>query len=226
VGFSQQALIQLYRSRAKHYDVTANLYYLIGFRELAYRKMAVQALNLEPGQTVVEVGCGTGLNFSLLQHEVGSTGRVIGIDLTDAMLEQAHQRVRKEEWLNVELIQTDAAAYQFPQLVHGILSTFAMTLIPEYDCIIKQGAEALAPSGRFVVLDLKRPDNLPHWLFRLGVFLTEPFGVSVEISERRPWEAMQKYLSHTSNTELFGGFAYISVGEAQRNFKPNEGKEV
>ncbi|HBP88947.1 MAG TPA: methyltransferase type 11, partial [Nitrospiraceae bacterium] len=145
MGFSQQGLIQLYRRRAKHYDVTANLYYLIGFRELAYRKMAVQALKLEPGQTVVEVGCGTGLNFSLLQHEVGSTGRIIGIDFTDAMLEQAHQRVRKEGWLNVELIQTDAAAYPFPQLVNGILSTFAMTLIPEYDRIIKHGAEALTP---------------------------------------------------------------------------------
>lgn len=66
----------------------------------------MQALNLELGQTVVEVSCGTVLNFSLLQHEVGSGGRIIGSNFTDAMLEQAHQRVRKEEWLNVELIQT------------------------------------------------------------------------------------------------------------------------
>lgn len=226
MGFSQQALIQLYRSRAKNYDVTANLYYLIGFRELAYRKRAVQALKLAPAQTVVEVGCGTGLNFPLLQHEVGPTGRIIGIDLTDAMLEQAHQRVRKEGWLNVELIQTDAAAYQFPQLVNGILSTFAMTLIPGYDRTIKQGAEALTPGGRFSILDLKKPENLPNWVFRLGVFITEPFGVSAKIAKRRPWEAMQKYLPQTSNTKLFGGLAYLAVGEAQRTVKPNEGKEV
>lgn len=226
MGFSQQALIQLYRSRAKHYDVTANLYYFIGFREYDYRKMAVNALNLEPGQTVVEVGCGTGLNFSLLQHEVGSTGKIIGIDLTDAMLEQAHQRARQEGWLNVELVEIDAVAYRFPQKVNGILSTFAMTLIPGYDRTIKQGAEALASGGRFAILDLKRPDNVPNWLFRLGVFITKPFGVSAEIAERRPWEAIEKCLDHTSFTELFGGFAYIAVGEAQRNFTPNEGKEV
>lgn len=213
MGLSKQALIQLYRSRAKTYDVTANLYYLIGFRLYAYRKRAVKALNLERGQTVVEVGCGAGLNFSLLQREVGPTGKIIGIDLTDAMLEQAHKRVRKEGWSNVELMQTDAATYQFPQLVNGILSTFAITLIPEYDSVIRHGAEALAPKGRFVVLDLKRPDNLPHWLFCLGVFITKPFGVSAEIAERRPWEAMKKCFYHMSCNEVFGGFAYIAVGE-------------
>ncbi|GJL53054.1 MAG: hypothetical protein NPIRA02_01860 [Nitrospirales bacterium] len=222
MGFNQEAFIQLYRRRAKNYNFTANLYYLIGFREYAYRQMAVNELHLKPGQTVVEVGCGTGLNFSLLQREVGPTGKIIGIDLTDAMLEQAHQRVRKERWVNVELVQTDAAAYQFPQLINGILSTFAITLIPEYDRIIKHGAEALAQKGRFVILDIKRPDNLPYWLFRLGVIITKPFGVSVEMAERHPWEAMQKYFRATSHTKLFGGFAYLSVGEAQtqpRNFQ-------
>lgn len=53
-------LTALYRKRAKRYDWTANRYYLIGFREWAYRKKAVAALCLMRGDTVVEIGCGTG----------------------------------------------------------------------------------------------------------------------------------------------------------------------
>ncbi len=93
MGLSAHAIVDIYRKRAKHYDVSANLYYLIGFREYAYRRKAVAALKLQPGDTVVEIGCGTGLNFPLLQQAVGPEGRLIGVDLTDSMLEQARQRV-------------------------------------------------------------------------------------------------------------------------------------
>jgi ubiquinone/menaquinone biosynthesis C-methylase UbiE len=66
VALSRSELICLYRKRAKRYDWTANLYYLIGFREWAYRKKAIAALSLNKGDTVVEIACGTGLNFALL----------------------------------------------------------------------------------------------------------------------------------------------------------------
>ncbi len=208
--FSKQTLIQPYRQRAKHYNLSANLYYLIGFREQAYRKMAVKTLNLQSGHSVIEIDCGTGLNFPLLQRQIGPTGRIIGIDLTDAMLEQAYQRVRKKGWLNVELVQTDAEAYQFPPLVNGIFSTFAITLIPEYALIIKHGAEALAPGSHFGILNLKKPENLPTWLFHLGVFATKPFGVSPELAERRPWESINKHLINPTFKQLYWGICFFS----------------
>jgi ubiquinone/menaquinone biosynthesis C-methylase UbiE len=60
---NKEEILQLYRKRASGYDITANLYYLVGFREQAYRKKAVKAFNLYEDDTVVEIGCGTGLNF-------------------------------------------------------------------------------------------------------------------------------------------------------------------
>lgn len=212
--FTKEEILQLYRKRAKNYDISANLYYLLGFREQAYRKKAIKALNLRRGDTVVEIACGTGLNFSLLQREVGSTGRIIGADLTDNMLDQARKRVAREGWSNVELVQMDAARYQFPQNVSGIISTFAITLIPEYDRIIKNGAKALRPGARFVVLDLKTPENLPFWLIRLGVWVTSPFGVTLEAGERHPWESIGRYLKNASLTEFYMAFVYISAGES------------
>jgi len=91
-------LISLYRKRAKRYDQSALLLYLAGFRHWAYRKRAIQSLALNDGDTVVDLGCGTGLNFSLLQEQVGPRGKIIGVDLTDAMLTEANARVAAHGW--------------------------------------------------------------------------------------------------------------------------------
>ena len=215
MALSKQQLVQLYRQRAKHYDFSANLYYLIGFREQAARKRAVAALGLRPGDTVLEIGCGTGLNFALFQRAVGESGRIIGVDMSDEMLAQARHRIERHGWRNVELVQQDAAMYQFPPGVNGIFSSFAITLIPEYDQVIRNGAEALAPHGAFVVLDLKAPENWPVWLVKLGVAITRPFGVTLDLRERQPWQVLQDSLLDTSVTEFYGGFAYIAVGRTR-----------
>jgi len=213
MALNKNEIAELYRKRAANYDLSANFYYLIGFREFKYRKLAVQQLRLKPGDTVVEIGCGTGLNFPLLVTSVGPEGSVIGVDLTDKMLAQARARVKRNRWTNVELIQTDASAYAFPDKVNGIISTFAITLIPEYKEIIRRGSEALAPHGRMVIADLRKPDRWPMWIVNFMVWITRPFGTSLDITLRKPWEAMETYLAKTSFSKFYGGFTYISSGE-------------
>jgi ubiquinone/menaquinone biosynthesis C-methylase UbiE len=205
---------RLYRRRAGRYDLTANLYYLVGLREFAYRKKAVKALHLHRGDTVVEIGCGTGLNFGLLQERVGPEGAIIGVDLTPEMLARAQERVQRHGWTNVELVECDAAAYQFPRRVAGILSTFAITLVPEYDQVIRNGAAALSSGKRLVVLDFRKPERWPGWLIRFFVTITRPFGVSLDLAQRHPWESMDRYLTVVQLQELYFGAVYLCVGEA------------
>jgi ubiquinone/menaquinone biosynthesis C-methylase UbiE len=216
----RQEIIDTYRARAKNYDLTANLYYLIGYPEWAHRRKAVAALGLERGGTVVEIGCGTGLNLALLQEAVGPTGKIVGVDLTDAMLEQARQRVRDEGWNNVELVHTDALRFEFPSDLDGIISTYVLSLIPESDEVICRSAEALHPGGRWAVLDLKVPDRWPKWLSSLVLPLVRPFAVNDEWVTRRPWEtirrAMDNCLSEVSLTEMYFGAAYIVSGTRER----------
>ena len=152
-------LISLYRKRAKRYDRSALLLYFAGFRHWAYRKHSIRSLTLNRGDTVVDVGCRTGLDFSLLQQQVGPLGRIIGVDLTDAMLDEAAARIAADRWSNVELVNSDVAAYVFPSVVDGILSTFALTLVPQFDEVIRNGALALQPGKRFVILDFKMPSG-------------------------------------------------------------------
>src|SRR5581483_5661415 len=98
-----------------------------------------------------------GLNFSLIQRAIGPEGRLIGVDLTDAMLARAQQRVRRSGWKNVTLVQSDANAFGFPDEVDGILCTYAMSHVPHARSAIAHGAAALSRGGSWVVLDLKVP---------------------------------------------------------------------
>ena len=211
---NKEKIEQFYRKRARHYDISANLYYLLGFREFAYRALAIRALNAQRGDTIVEIGCGTCLNFRLLREEVGSEGKIIGVDLTPEMLAEARNRVSRNNWSNIELVQDDAGTYQFPDRIDGVISTFAITLVPEYDLIIKRGASALISGGRFVVLDFKKPANWPMWLIKFFVFITRSFGVSLDLAERHPWESVNRYLTVVQYEELYFGGLYLCAGEA------------
>jgi demethylmenaquinone methyltransferase/2-methoxy-6-polyprenyl-1,4-benzoquinol methylase len=211
-----QQIIETYRRRARRYDFTANLYYLVGYREWAYRRKAVEALQLQPGDTVVEIACGTGLNFSLYQKAIGPQGKIIGLDLTDAMLAQAQQRIEEKGWSNVELVHLDARDYNFPAGVNAIISTFALSLIPESDRVLERAVEVLAPGGRLALLELQIPAKWPGWMAKAGVWLMKPFAVTDEWLNRRPWETIQQTmrlkLTEVSVTEKYLGLTYIIAG--------------
>ena len=214
---NKQETRDLYRKRARRYDSAIWLYRLSGFRIDWYRRSTVKALSLNAGDTVVDLACGTGLNFRYLEAAVGENGRIIGVDLTDAMLDQARKRVEAAGWRNVELVQADIAQYSFPTGVAGILSTLAITLVPEYGNVICRGAEALRPEGRLAVFDFKEPDNWPRWLVRFAAWLNKPYGVSLELADRHPWESINEYLHEVIFREFYFGALYLSVGEKKNS---------
>jgi ubiquinone/menaquinone biosynthesis C-methylase UbiE len=210
----QERLIETYRKKAKHYDVTSRLYPAPGYPQRAQRLQAVRALGLRPGDTVVDMACGTGLNFRLLEMVVGPRGRIVGVDLTDAMLARAQDRIKTNGWNNISLVQADAVAFDFPAEVDAILSTYALTQVPECAEVIAHGAAALSAGGRWAVLDLKVPGNTPAWLAQLGTAVVRPFASIDEWTMRRPWEviraAMDEELADLSWTELFFGTAFLA----------------
>jgi ubiquinone/menaquinone biosynthesis C-methylase UbiE len=216
IGSTREHLIETYRKKAKHYDLTSQFYPAPGYPQRAQRHRAVQALGLQAGDTVVDIACGTGLNFSLIEQAIGPAGRIVGVDLTDAMLAQAQRRIARNGWSNVSLVHADAAEFEFATEVNAILSTYALSHVPESGDVIAHGAAALSSGGRWVVLDLKVPDNAPRWLAQVGVALGRPFGSIDEWVARRPWEAvraaMQDQLDDVSWTELCFGTAFLAAG--------------
>lgn len=203
---------QLYRRTARYYDVALWLYRIVGTNQR--RRQAVRALRLRPGDTVVDVGCGTGLNFRLLHESVGPEGHIIGVDLTDAMLARAQRRIEKAGWGNIELVEADIATYAFPPGIKGALATFALEMVPEYDSVIRRAARTLPPGKRLSVFGLKHPEGWPDWLLRLGIWLNRPFGVSQDYASVRPWESIRQHMREVDFQEFYFGGGYLAVGEA------------
>ena len=213
---TREHLIQTYRKKAKHYDFTSRLYPAPGYPQRGQRLRAVQALGLRAGDSVIDMACGTGLNFALIEEVIGPSGRIVGVDLTDAMLAQAQNRIAANGWNNISLVQADAASFEFPSEVDAILSTYALSQVPECAEVIAHGAAALSGGGRWVVLDLKVPGNTPGWLAQLGTAVVRHFAAIDEWIMRRPWDAiraaMEEELADSSWTELFFGTAFLAAG--------------
>jgi ubiquinone/menaquinone biosynthesis C-methylase UbiE len=213
---TRERLINVYRKKAKHYDLTSRLYPAPGYPQRAQRLRAVEALGLRAGDSVIDIACGTGLNFPLIEEAIGPDGRIVGVDLTDAMLTQAQDRIQTNGWSNISLVQADAADFDFPTEVDAILSTYALTQVPGCAEVIARGAAALSAGGRWVVLDLKVPDNTPRWLTQLGTATVRPFAAIDEWTMRRPWQtiraAVQQQLADVCWTELFFGTAFLAAG--------------
>jgi ubiquinone/menaquinone biosynthesis C-methylase UbiE len=216
VDLTREHLIETYRKKAKRYDLTSRLYPVPGYPHRALRLRAVRALGLRAGESVVDVACGTGLNFPLLEEVVGPGGRIVGVDLTDAMLAQARDRIAANGWSNISLVQADAAEFDFPATLDAVLSTYALTQVPRCAEVIAHGAAALSGGGRWVVLDVKAPDHTPAWLAQAGTAMVRPFAAIDEWIMRRPWEAihaaMREELIDLSWTELLFGTSFLAAG--------------
>ena len=211
--FTPSEIRNVYARRATRYDRDVALYKLLGFRERRYRDAAIEALRLNRGDVVVDLGCGNGHSFAELEAAVGSEGRVIGVDLTEEMIAEARERVYTAGWNNVELVRSDAREYEFPDNVAGIVCTFAIIHMPEVDEIIRRASAALRPGGRLVILGMKEPEAWPRWMVRVLLWLTRPYGVCAEYLGRRPWESVARYLQEVSHREFYWGLFYLSVGE-------------
>jgi ubiquinone/menaquinone biosynthesis C-methylase UbiE len=216
---TQERLIETYRKKAKHYDVTSRLYPAPGYPQRSQRLRAVRALGLRAGDTVIDIACGTGLNFPLIEAAVGPGGRIVGVDLTDAMLARAKERIAANGWGNVSLVQADAADYDFPAEADAILSTYALTQVPGRAAVIAHGVAALSAGGRLAVLDLKVPGGTPQWLAQFGTALVQRLASADDWIMRRPWEAigtaMREELTDFSWTELCFGTAFLAAGSRE-----------
>lgn len=204
-------VIRVYSKRAARYNITANLYYLMGVRVDRYRKRSVEALRLRPGDRVLDLACGTGSNFPSLERAVGPQGHITGVDLTSAMLSEARKRIEKNGWKNVALVHADAGSFTFPAPIDAVICSYAISLMPNFAEVIQKGATALRDGGRMGILDVRGQGN-NRVLNGILDFLTKPFGSNDEVLRRRPWEEMPKYFSEVQLTELYFGFLYFAVG--------------
>ena len=212
------AVRTLYDRLAPVYDAVAAGYDLVGAGR--FHRRAVRALDLQPGDTAVDLCCGTGVNLPYLVEAVGPTGRVVGVDLSPGMLDRARRRVDDAGWENVELVEADVRAFGFPEPLHGVVSTFGLEMVPEHGAVVARAVAALtastsrfAPGGRIAVGGLRHPERWPEWLVELGALVNRPFGVTRAYEDVQPWRSVEDHASNVRYEESLLGAAYLAVGD-------------
>lgn len=210
-NFDQTAIEHTYQYWAKVYDWLTPIY-LLG-NEKRLRKKTISSLHLQPGQTVLDIACGTGRNFPLILEKIGPTGRLVGVDYTLAMLTRARERVKRERWKNVELIQGDAARIDLERKFDATLCTLAIGVIPDYRGALDRMVAHVKPGGWVAIGDAKRSSGLSGRSFNWLADLLG-YGAAEDVS-RRPWELLQQMLGDFGYQEWFSGFFYVAAGNVQ-----------
>ena len=130
---------------------------------LPYRQIAIQALCPKPRLTVMDLGCGTGLNFELILKEIGINGTLIGTESSAKMLNRARQRVDRQCWKNVHLLQLDARKLTRNDLealtgssiiIDSIICTLGFSVFPDWQAVFERSFDLLESSGRYCVMDI------------------------------------------------------------------------
>ncbi|MGH8861064.1 MAG: class I SAM-dependent methyltransferase [Jatrophihabitantaceae bacterium] len=200
--------------RIHHYDLISWGYeYFTEKLHGGHRIEAIELLRLANGQTVLDVPCGTGANFPLLEERVGAVGRILGCDYSPGMLARARAKVTRPGWDNVRLLETDARAVT-PELlgsptVDAVICMLGLSVVPDWELVFQRMYDVLRPGGRIVVMDLYLDGKRTSWLadryYRL---------IAQAHSTRRFWEPLEKRVHDFEVIEhqWFGGVAKIVAG--------------
>jgi SAM-dependent methyltransferase len=110
---------------------------------------------IEPGQVVLDLGCGAGTDLLIAAQMVGPEGRAIGIDMTPTMLERARESATEMGLENVELHQGLIESLPLPdESVDVVISNGVIDLVPEKDAVFAEIDRVLRPGGRLQVADV------------------------------------------------------------------------
>jgi ubiquinone/menaquinone biosynthesis C-methylase UbiE len=122
-----------------------------------WRERAADALDLETGDTVVEMGCGTGANVPVLRRRVGPEGQVVGLDLTREMLQRARRRPERVDRRD-DYVLADAAR---PPVANAdaVLATFVAGVFADPAAAVDAWCDCVRPGGRVALLNFQRSDR-------------------------------------------------------------------
>ena len=132
------------------------------------RTYAVEQLNLKSGHTVLNLPCGTGQNFEYFQKYLNETGLIIGVDLSEGMLEKAKQKVTDNHWNNIKIIKEDATQINKEWVathinssikIDAILCDLGLSGFPDWERVIDNMLDLLKPDGRLVIMDWYIPKS-------------------------------------------------------------------
>ena len=198
---NRAAALQQYRRRASVYDLELALLEPV-------RRRAVAWLAPRAGDTVLDVGCGTGLSFELVRAAVGDSGQIIGIEQSPQMIDKARQRVQRHGWSNVTLLCAPAEEARIAGRADAALLHFTHDVM-QSDAALDHVLRHLKPGATLVASGLKWA---PPWALPINLFVWPAalHSVSSLTGLHRPWQLLARKVGEPETQTLLGGGIYLA----------------
>ena len=194
------SLMRRYSAGARWYDVLSGerLVYRAG------RQAGVTLLAPGSGDVVIDLGCGTGLNFAPLLAATGLSGIVIGIDRSAEMLAMAQRRIDREGWSDrARLIRADAAELRPEEVARAVtdlrgdgdgqadalFATYSLSVITEREEAWRRARSCLRPGARACIVDMQPPHGFWRVLSPLARLACATGGADISAS---PWRMLER----------------------------------
>jgi demethylmenaquinone methyltransferase/2-methoxy-6-polyprenyl-1,4-benzoquinol methylase len=181
----------------------------------AGRVAAVEALRLAPGDAVLDLGCGTGLDLPLLLPRIGPAGSVVALDASAAMLAATGRRAARAGAARVHLVRADATTVDAAALRPGgrpadaVLACYTLSLMADWPAAWRTAVAAARPGARMAVVDLAATTGRARPvapLARLACWMggSDPAA--------HPWTALERECTDVTALSLRGGHVQVRMG--------------
>jgi ubiquinone/menaquinone biosynthesis C-methylase UbiE len=195
--------IEQYRSRVPVYDLEIALAEPI-------RRRAIARLSLKAGETVLDLGCGTGLSFPHLENYVGPEGAIIGVEQSPDMIAKARARAEQNGWTNVTFVNAPAEEAHIPHPADAAVFHFTHDLM-QTPAALDNVFRSLKPSARVVATGLK----WARWWspgVNLFVRIAAMRSTTTMAGLDEPWRYLEPYLTGMVIEAAPGGATYLAYG--------------
>lgn len=119
------------------------------------RTELIERLELGEGDSVLEVGCGPGVNFELIRQAMGADGELVAVDYSPEMVSKARERVAEHGWENVTVVRADATTADLGGPYDAAIATLALGVMPDVERTVRNVHSSLRSGGSLGVLDLQ-----------------------------------------------------------------------